>query len=167
MDLIPTVSASIRVCKKETRGARTPRAAVSRDVMRCGTWSIDPSLCWNMPCECVNKGQGPDRSGLQTRNTTATRSSSKQLQLRVITNTPKGFKQTCFWIRFIFYILYKTIKGYKKLFLKILFVDLFAFVFHEPMLELYPEVLRSENTNASFWGLFFMTGIIFLPPQIP
>lgn len=47
------------------------------------------------------------------------------------------------------------------------FVKIFDFVLHKLKLDHPPEILRSENTNASFQGLFSMIGIPFFPPQVP
>lgn len=44
------------------------------------------------------------------------------------------------------------------------FVKIFDFVFRELMFDLSPEILRDENTNASFQGLFFMIRITFSSP---
>lgn len=85
MDLILTASASICVCSKERRGGRTPGAAVSHDVMRCDTRSIDPSVCWNMPVSFSVWIMDRVPAGLGCRR-------GRAALLKVVRRTPKGFK---------------------------------------------------------------------------
>lgn len=171
MDLILTVSASICVCNKDRRGGRTPRAAVSHDVMRCDKRSIDPSFCWNMPgslsvllCE--------SRTGSQQVWAANEEDPLQQQQLysrslEVLQKDSNIRLTTCFGIRLTI-SRYQTMKSYFKWRKRVLFgeiyqyfVNIWLWLFHELMFDLSPEILRSENTSASFQGLFFMNGITF------
>lgn len=170
MDLILTVSASICVCNKDRRGGRTPRAAVSHDVMRCDRRSIDPSFCWNMP---VSFSVLLRESWTGSQQVWAANEEDPLQQQQLYSRSLEGLQKdsnirlnTCSGIRLTIN-RYQTMNYFKwrkrALFGEIYqcFVNLWLWLFHELMLDLLPEILRSENTSASFQGLFFMNGITF------